>query len=398
MPWVALMAFLVTAGCGQGAIGGTASSDESLTACSSAAVGLSSTFSEIDRDLRQWRQREAIPGLAAGVVCGDSLVWARGYGVRANDDPSHVTPRTLFRVASLTKVFTATAVLKLAAEGKLDLDDPIREHLPWFSIRRPAETGVAPITIRQLLTHTAGVPRDSRLTDFGRIYQPPREDAIAALPEQRLEARPGERYAYSNLGYGLLGEIISSASGLDYANYVRREILTPLGMAEAIVHPRHSDTTAWGHGPRRPDGTRPKAGFWELGFATPAGGMASNIEELSRFVLLHLAPYGPGQASFLAADLLLEMHRVQHVIDPLRGGPGLGWAVETSAGQHLIYHAGELPEQSSFLLLDLQARIGVIVLANAQDAGVNPKAQEILRAVRVAVLDTSRDVPHPAIP
>lgn len=202
----------------------------------------------------------------------------------------------------------------------LGLDDPAEEHLPWFEIARPPETGTAPITIRHLLTHTSGLPRDSRLTDFSRLYQPPRREAITALPDQRLEAAPGEAYAYSNLGYGLLGELVAEASGASYAEFLKSHILRPLGMNRTLVHPTQADHTAWGHEARRPDGSREKAGFWDLGFATPAGGMASSVEDLARFVRFQLSPYNGVDPPLLSAEGVRDMHRVHHVMDPSRGG------------------------------------------------------------------------------
>jgi hypothetical protein len=126
--------------------------------------------------------------------------------------------------------------------------------------------------------------------------------------------------------------------------------------------------------------------------------MASSVEELSNFMILHLAPYSGAQPRLLSSSTLREMHDVHDMVDPERGGVGLGWAVEISNGQHLVYHGGELPEQTSFMLLDLRAGIGVVVLTNAQDADANGMAQEILRVVRGAVFDSATSFPAQSIP
>jgi CubicO group peptidase (beta-lactamase class C family) len=368
--------------------------------CTSApAPELARAVEQIDRLLAGTVREQAIPGVAAGVVCGRDLAWAQGYGVMALDDPRPVTPRTRFRIASLTKLFTATAVMLLKDRGILGLSDPAARYVPWIeTIARPEESGNRPITITHLLAHTSGLPRDSRLTDFRLLFQPAREEAIAAISSQELQARPGEANAYSNLGYAVLGEIIAEAAGTSYAQFLQQELFVPLGMAETLVHPTSEDDVAWGHGPRRPDGSRAKAGFWQLRFATPAGGMASSVEELSNFMILHLAPYSGAQPRLLSSSTLREMHDVHDMVDPERGGVGLGWAVEISNGQHLVYHGGELPEQTSFMLLDLRAGIGVVVLTNAQDADANGMAQEILRVVRGAVFDSATSFPAQSIP
>lgn len=367
------------------------------TLCSADSPNLPQAFDQIDGNLRSRQGEEDIPGLAAGIVCGDSLVWSKGYGVWSLDDSRPVEADTPFRIASLTKMFTATAIMSLREAGHLSLRDSAEEHLPWFQIGRPPETGTAPITILHLLTHTSGVPRDSRLTDFGRLYQPSPDDAIAAVPDESLQHPPGDVLSYSNLGYGLLGEVVGAAGGSTYADYLQQEVLGPLGMGETLVHPSARDETAWGHGPRRGDEPRSRAGFWDLGFATPAGGMASSVTDLSRFVVLQLAPYLDREPVLLTREALFEMHRVHHMIDANRGGTGLGWAVEVSRGQHVIYHGGELPEQTAFMLIDLKSAIGIIVLSNAQGVDTSGIAQEGLRVMREAVIG-GIDFPTEAIP
>jgi CubicO group peptidase (beta-lactamase class C family) len=340
---------------------------------------------------------DAIPGMAAGVVCGEDLAWSSGYGVTALQEPVPVTPATRFRIASITKLFTATAIMKLAGDGTISLDDAVRDRLPWFTPRPPPDAPDTPVTIRQLLAHTSGLPRDSRLTDFARRFQPGWDAAVAAMPSETMRTTPGAAAAYSNLGYGVLGEIIAGASSLQFGEYVEREILAPLGMVETLVHPTPCDEVASGHGVLRPDGRRARSGFWELRFATPAGGMASSVLELSRFIVLQLAPSRGFDPPILSPQIIREMQRVHHMVDPARGGYGLGWGVEISHGQHVVYHGGELPEQTSFLLIDLNAHIGVIVLTNAQNVDASGIAQEILWNVRTAI-DPGADIPSHAIP
>ena len=386
-------------GCGPGEDGGTRGQAAIEGAgCEAGAPGWAAATEELERLFTERRQAGSIPGMAAGVVCADTLVWAAGYGTHAVDDSRPVDPDTRFRVASITKLFTATAVVQLAERGALDLDEPLGRSLPWFQIGRPPPTGTQAITVRQLLTHTSGMPRDSRLTDFDRLFQPSREAAIAALPEQELESSPGTSVAYSNLGYALLGEVIQAASGTTYSAYLRRNLLGPLEMHGTLVHPDPDDDTAWGHGPLDGAGRRAKAGFWELRFATPAGGMAASVPDLARFMMDALAPYRGQDPTLLSRTAMRSMHEVQVAIDPARGGMGLGWAVEVSSGQHVVYHGGELPEQTAFLMLDLNGLIGVVVLTNAQDADVDGIAQEALRIVREAVLDATVVVPARAIP
>ncbi len=388
-------------------LGGLASCDRSpavgasargaaAAVCSPGLASLDSTFQRIEREVEEVIRREAIPGAAAGIACGDSLVWSRGFGTLAANDTESVTVSTRFRIASVTKVFTAVAVMKLWEEGRLGLDDPVVRYLPWFRVRRPPSVGSDPVTIRQLLTHTSGLPPNSSVTDFARLYQPARREAIAALPSQALVSAPGTTYAYSNLGYGVLGDLVSTVSGVSYAEFLRREILVPLGMSTTLVHPRPTDHVAWGSGPLGPRGVRPRAGFWELGFFTPAGGMASSVNELGRFIALQLAPYRGEPTSLLRPGTLREMHRVQFPLAPGSidlgadgvTGVGLAWAVDRTTG-HVIYHTSGLPEQTSYLMIDLEAQVGVVFLTNAEGAG-RGVAERMLGHLRTAIPATGQ--------
>lgn len=369
---------------------------ETAAVCSPESVSLDSTLLRIEREIQEVMQREGIPGAAAGVVCGDSLIWSRGYGVLAVDDTESVTASTRFRIASVTKVFTAAAVMKLWEEGRIGLDDPVDRHLPWFSLRRPPAVGTDPVTIRHLLTHTAGVPPNSSLTDFPRLYQPARRQAIAVLLSQALQSAPGASYSYSNLGYGVLGDLVATVSGVSYAEFLRREILRPLGMTTTLVHPRPTDHVAWGSGPLDRRKSRARAGFWDLGFFTPAGGMASSVHELGRFLAQQLAPYRGEPTVALRPGTLREMHRVQFPLAPgsidlgVDGvtGVGLAWAVDRTTG-HVIYHTGGLPEQTSYLMIDLEAQVGMVFLTNAQGAG-RGVVESMLGHLRTAITATGQ--------
>ena len=231
-----------------------------------------------------------------------------------------------------------------------------------------------------MLTHTSGLPRDSKLTNFRELFQPTREDALNALPSQKMKSIPGQKYTYSNLGFALLGELISTLSGQSYESYIKNEILRPLGMKNSLVHPNFKSYTAWGHGPIKKEGKRDKAGFWNLRFATPAGGMATSVEELSYFVADQLIPYSSHSEAntILTENTIKDMHRVQYELNPDRGGSGLAWGVETSENRHLVYHGGELPEQTSYVLIDIKNQIGIIVLTNAQSVNVGKLSEDIL--------------------
>ncbi len=356
---------------------------ESAIACTPGTPRQVAALVKIDSSLTEWAREEGIPGMAAGIVCGDALAWSAGYGVSGLDDSLPVTPATRFRIASVTRLLTATAILQLRDAGALDLDDSVRRYLPWFRMKRTADVGDSPVTIRHLLTHTGGLPRDSRLTDLSRRFQPGRREAIAALPEEVLEATPGTRYSFSNLGYSVLGEVIAAVTGSSFATVIRDSLLVPLGMTQTLVQPTAADTFlpphALGDSP-----SAPAIGFRDMGFAVPAGGLVSSVEDLSRFLVMQLAPYHGEDPVLLADSSVFAMHRVQFVRDSTGGGAGFGWRVDTSSNGHVVHDGEEAPEQNAYLAIDLPRGIGIILLTNVQGAGIAGLASEMLDILRSA--------------
>ena len=197
------------------------------------------------------------PGLSVAVVYDQELVWAAGFGQADVAQQQPATPQTIYRIASITKLFTATAVLQLRDAGKLQLDDPVSKHLPWFNIQNPY-TDAPPITLRHLLTHTAGLPRESAFPYWNDANFPSIEEIQAKLPEQTTVLPTEKRWKYSNLGLSLAGEVVTAVSGQPYPEYVEAHILKPLGMADTFVStidPEHPQL-AVGYGRRLPDNSR----------------------------------------------------------------------------------------------------------------------------------------------
>jgi CubicO group peptidase (beta-lactamase class C family) len=186
------------------------------------------TLDSVDRYLRAELARQRIPGMSVAVLRGDTLLLARGYGFANLEHRVPAADSTIYQSGSVGKQFTAAAVVRLARQGKLRLDDPILRHLPEGP---PAWRG---ITLRHLLTHTSGIPdyADSTM-DYRRDYTEEQLVAMAAgLP---LDFRPGATWSYSNTGYVLLGVIIRRASGQFYGDYLREHIFRPLGMRTARI-------------------------------------------------------------------------------------------------------------------------------------------------------------------
>ena len=199
----------------------------------------------------------AEPGLSIGIVHDQELVWARGFGHADLDNRVAATADTRYRIASVTKLFTATAILILRDAGMLQLDDPVDRHLPWFDIRQ-RHPDAPPITIRHLLTHTAGLPREAAFPYWTDDSFPTREQVREELPRQETAYPTETRWKYSNLSLALAGEIVAAVSGQAYEDFVQQRILDLLGMSDSLVRAPHpgDPSLAVGYGRRLPGSGR----------------------------------------------------------------------------------------------------------------------------------------------
>jgi len=327
------------------------------------------------------------PGLSMGIVYDQELVWAQGFGYANVERKVAATPQTIYRIASITKLFTATAVLQLRDAGKLQLDDPIVKHLPWFEVQN-RYPDAPPITLAHLLTHTSGLPRESAFPYWTDNHFPTREEMKEALPQQETILPTESTWKYSNLALSLAGEIVAAVSGMDYADYVQQHILNPLGMSSTFVrspdpnHPR----LATGYGRRMPDNSREICPFTDCKGITPAGNMSSTVEDLARFAMLQFRDGAAGGQQILRGSTLREMHRV-HWLDPdWQAGWGWGFRVMRQSGKTTIGHGGAVRGYRTLLHLRPADKIAVIALTNADDGNPLMFVEKAFQWVAPAIL------------
>ncbi len=193
-----------------------------------------------------------LTGFAIGVVEDDRLVYSRGFGVMKLGDSTHpVTPETLFHMASITKPFVATAVMQLVEQRKVDLDAPVARYVPYFRLKDPRYKD---ITVRQMLTHTSGMPDvkdycwDKPEYDEGAL-----ERYVRSLEDKRLLWPPGQRFRYSNMAFEVLGDLVAKVSGMSFEDYVEASILKPVGMKSSTLLYKNADPAkmAAGHTERK---------------------------------------------------------------------------------------------------------------------------------------------------
>ena len=308
------------------------------------------------------------PGLAIAVIADQDLVWSKGFGYADIDKKIPMTPQTIFRIASITKTFTSTAILQLRDRGKLQLDDPVVKHLPWFTYKNRFPEGPA-VTIRQLLTHTSGLPREAAMPYWTDYKFPTRDEMVTLLHSQESIFEPETRLKYSNLGMAILGEVVAAASGQSYESFIVQSILQPLAMTSTSVIPAKEQLPrfATAYGRRFADGTRHTFPLMDAKAITPAANISSTVEDLGKFASLHMLEGRNVDGQILKGSSLREMHRVQWVSPNWRSGYGLGFSVRKLEDRVVYGHGGWVGGNKSQLSISPKEKVAVIVAINADD-------------------------------
>ena len=350
----------------------------------------------VDALAEGYQQRGAQPGLAYGVVAGGRLVHAGGLGERRIGGPAP-DAGTVFRIASMTKSFTATMVLALRDDGALSLDDPAEQYVPELRGWPPVTPDAAPVRIRHLLTMTAGFPTDDPWGDREQGTPLPEFSAFLAQGVS-FNWAPGTRFEYSNLGYAILGRVISAVTGLPYPDSIEGRILGPLGLTQTGYEAGSADPDALASGHRRDGSGWEEVPMAPCGAFAPMGGVFSSVQDLARWVAGFAGAWPPGAADAggphpLTRASRREMQLPQVVTGQLRGpgplpgsagtgGYGFGLFIEEDpVWGRIVHHSGGYPGFGSNMRWHPATGIGVITLGNATYAPVSQLAARMLTAV-----------------
>jgi CubicO group peptidase (beta-lactamase class C family) len=326
-----------------------------------------------------------VAGLAVAVMKGRDTVLARAYGKADVENDVPTTVRHVFQIASVTKEFTAAAVLKLAEEGKLGLDDDVTRYLP------EAPTQGRKVTIRQLLSHTSGIADVAELPSFRGIKRRdlPPDSVLALVRSEPFYFPPGEQMRYSNSGYLLLGQLIEKVSGRPYADFLAETLFRPAGMTDS----RYCDQRALI--PRRvrgydftPTGFLP-AEFISLRIPFAAGGLCSTALDLVAW------SQALNEGRVLGPAAYAEMTRAQVVGGGRRTRYGLGLGVGTIAGRRVYHHGGDIDGFTSYLAYFPDDSLSVAVVMNTQGPS---RPDALVERIAEAVLGQARPAPHVASP
>jgi CubicO group peptidase (beta-lactamase class C family) len=360
--------------------------DQSRAPQASVAERLAVVETWIDAQLA-WEQ---IPGMSVALVHDQQVVWSKGFGWADVERRRPAAPDTIYSICSISKLFTSTAVMQLRDRGKLSLDAPVAEYLPWMQIRQRFPDGPQ-ITLRGILTHSAGLPREADFPYWtGPDYPfPPREQVIEALRGQETLYQSFSEYQYSNLGMTLAGEVVAAVSGQPYAEYVQANILSPLGLGSTtpeIPADQQDRRLARGYSGRLRDGHREPIGFYTVNGIAPAAGYASTVEDLAALASWQFRLLRTSGEEVLDANTLREMQRVQWLSEDWSTGRGLGFSVSRRSGRTFVGHGGSCPGYRSDLLLSMDDRIAVVAMTNGHDVNPGTYSRGIFDLLRPALV------------
>lgn len=351
----------------------------------------------LDAQLSAEQAARNIPGLAAGVVFDQELVWTKGYGFANVEKQIPADANSVYRVASITKLFTSTMMMILRDEGKLNLDDPIEKYLPAFQIKSRF-AGARPITFRQLAAHASGIPREGAHIRWKTMDMPTIDELLASLAEIECIYPTMHEPKYSNLGIAILGHTLSIIAGRPYHQFVSERIHKPLGMESSGFHrDRYGDDRyAVGYYWAR-RGQLEVAPHWDEQGFMPGGGMYSTVADIARFISLQFRDGEAGGAQILSGSTLREMHSPVLISQDFELAYGIGWRMRKLAGHKAIGHSGGLPSWSTNIMLIPSLKIAAIAFTNTDtdpDALTSGMLETLIPVVRRASASSQKLTPE----
>jgi CubicO group peptidase (beta-lactamase class C family) len=320
---------------------------------------------------RQALRDEQVPSIAVAVARDGKVIWEEAFGWADREHRIAATPHTLYSLASVTKPLTATGLMVLQERGLVDLDRPINDYLGTAKVRvRVGDPARA--TVRRVAGHTAGLPAHHQFFYEDEPRRTPSRDETI-LRYGNAVFPPGERYAYSNLGYGILDHVIARVSGRPYADFMRGEVFLPLGLTHTSIDLPAAlrDQAAVRYGE---DGLP----LPMYGFDHPGGSAAwSSAHDLVRFAMFHLGTPLPEQKAVLRPATLQAMRQPAGP-----SGYAVGWSTgKTPRGRPTVDHGGGMPGVSTWLGLYPGERLAVVVLSNSANGAVGRVADAVVAAL-----------------
>ena len=340
---------------------------------------LSAAFPEIDRAIGEFMTRTRVPGAAWGIVIDGELAHVGVAGLREVPGKAPVTRDSVFRIASMTKSFTAMAILKLRDEVKVSLDAPVTRYVPELKSLRYPTTDSPRITVRDLLSHAEGFPEDN---PWGDQQLAATEEEFSRMLQKGIpfSNAPGLAYEYSNYGFAILGRVVTNASGVPYRQYITETILRPLGMTSTTLEPAAVPRDRIAHGYRWEDEQWKEEPPLPDGAFGAMGGMLTSVADLSKYVGVFLDAWPPRDGAEAGPVRRASLREMQQVWRPRAatagrtsagvttlnsGGYGFGLRVSQNClFNHIVAHSGGLPGFGSLMQWLPDYGVGIVAFGN----------------------------------
>jgi CubicO group peptidase (beta-lactamase class C family) len=358
------------------------------TTVEASAANLRGRLGDVDSLIAADFARQPIGSVTAGVVVGKDLIWTKSYGQADMEKKIPADADTVYRIGSITKMFTAVMLEQLAEAGKVRLSDPVEKYFPEIQAVQGRLPGAPPITLIQLATHTSGLGREPDNTDT--YVTGPVSDwektLIAALPHSHYQSEPGVRYSYSNIGYAILGAALSRAAGEPYTSYLPKHIFQPLGMThtalernEQMLPHLSKGYHLMGPGGEIDQATPQREHETGRGYKVPNGAIYTTAGDLAKFASF-LMRKGPESVLKPAS---LERFQAQTIVPAgfdLSNGYGIGFEVQRRDGYVAFGHGGNVAGYNAMLLMNGPKGIGVVVFSNGptNPSGIAQRVLDIL--------------------
>jgi CubicO group peptidase (beta-lactamase class C family) len=362
-----------------------------------AAQKLTEAFADVDRLFTRFMADRHVPGAAWGVIVDGQLAHAGVNGLRDVGAKAPVDADSVFRIASMTKSFTAMAILKLRDEGKLSLDDPAERYVPEMAGMKYPSSDAPKITIRHLLSHAAGFPEDN---PWGDRQLADSDDQLSRMLRGGIpfSNAPGLVYEYANLGFAILGRIVTNVSKVRYEDYIAANILRPLGMAATTLEPATVAANRLVHGYRWEDEQWKNEPLLANGSFGAMGGMLTSVRDLSRYVAVFLSAWPAHDGAETAPIRRSSLREMQHLWSPVpssvtrdrasgalqltSGGYGYGLRVaQNCAFRTIVSHTGGLPGFGSVMTWLPDYGVGIVAFGNLTYTGWGGIATTALEAL-----------------
>ena len=330
-------------------------------------------ISTLEKLITGFMSQNNVPGLSIAVVENGALIWQNGYGLADLENFVPAKTSTEYRLASVSKPITATAVMKLYEQGKIDLDAPIQKYCPAFP-QKPW-----PITTRELLGHLGGIRWYQGDEWLSTRHYDNMTESLKIFANDPLAAQPGTRFVYTTYGYTLLGCVIEGASGQKYVDYVQQNIFLPAGMDHTEVDDVHKIIYNRAQGYQKSKtGEIMNSDLSDTSYKIPGGGWVSTAGDMARFAI------ALENGTLLKPQTRELMWTSQKTSDGKETGYGLGWGVSHEFGFRIVSHEGGQPRVATAIALAPDKKLGVAVLCNLEGSGPLEFAKQLLNTLSEA--------------